>query len=246
MDDETSLDEIIDLFVDINQQGEKVKRFDIVKAIGKKNKLLNSTFALIAQEQTRKNDKFFKKIDSSYGRVLNKLQIVAKSADDNQKVDRMWERLFEMVLYNRTGKHSQPGQILKTFIKNDEDADTSAIKVVEKKRLARCFAFLDTCYVETDLGKTRLARDLPHFYTMVTTLLTSNLLDADGAPPDYPTARRKLLAFAKMLPADAPPPPNEETAKALEEYKQAAAKQTTHPGRRATREKRFLEIMGKL
>jgi len=31
-DEETSLDEIINLFVDINQQGEPVKRFDIVKS----------------------------------------------------------------------------------------------------------------------------------------------------------------------------------------------------------------------
>jgi uncharacterized protein with ParB-like and HNH nuclease domain len=33
LDDDGSLDEIINLFVDINQQGEKVKRFEIVKAI---------------------------------------------------------------------------------------------------------------------------------------------------------------------------------------------------------------------
>jgi hypothetical protein len=40
--DETPLDEIIDLFVDINQEGEPVKRFDVVKAIGRENPLLRS------------------------------------------------------------------------------------------------------------------------------------------------------------------------------------------------------------
>jgi uncharacterized protein with ParB-like and HNH nuclease domain len=40
LDDESSLDEIINLFVDINQQGERVKRSDIIKAIGQGNPLL--------------------------------------------------------------------------------------------------------------------------------------------------------------------------------------------------------------
>lgn len=40
-DDDSSLDEIINLFVDINQQGARVKRFDIVKAIGIENPLLS-------------------------------------------------------------------------------------------------------------------------------------------------------------------------------------------------------------
>lgn len=245
LDDETSLDEIVDLFVDINQQGEKVKRFDIVKAIGKKNKVLQSVLHMVAQEQTRANDKYFKKKDTAYTRVLSRLQIVQK-ADDNQKVDRMWERLFEIVLFNRTGKHRQPSQILKTFIKAEESADASALKQQEKARLQRCFNFLDACYAQTDLGDTRLARDLPHFYTMITTLLSSTLLDAEGAPPAYPKVRQKLLSFAQMLAEDAEKPADKATVKALEEYRQAATKQTTHPGRRATRQQRMLEIMAKL
>jgi hypothetical protein len=89
LDDETSLDEIINLFVDINQQGAKVKRFDIVKAIGKKNKLLSSVFELVAQEQTRKQDKYFKPKNTAYSRVLDKLQVIAAASDASQKVDRM-------------------------------------------------------------------------------------------------------------------------------------------------------------
>jgi hypothetical protein len=48
--DDTSLDEIIDLFIDINQSGVEVNRFAIVKAMGSKNPLLSSVFALIAVE----------------------------------------------------------------------------------------------------------------------------------------------------------------------------------------------------
>jgi hypothetical protein len=40
--DDSHLDEIINLFVDINQQGVPVSRFHIVKAMGKNNRLLRS------------------------------------------------------------------------------------------------------------------------------------------------------------------------------------------------------------
>jgi hypothetical protein len=86
LDDDSSLDEIINLFVDINQQGEKVKRFDIVKAIGQGNPLLESVFELIAQEQTRNQDKVFKKKNNQFTRVLQKLQSVLSAADQIKKL----------------------------------------------------------------------------------------------------------------------------------------------------------------
>jgi hypothetical protein len=244
LDDESSLDEIINLFVDINQQGEKVKRFDIVKAIGTENPLLESVFDLVAQEQTRKQDKHFKKKATIFTRVLEKLQTVQNAADGNQKVDRMWERLVEIVLFCRTNSHRQPGQILKAFIKTDDDANMTAITAPELKRLKVCFTFLDKSYKTTALGSSRLARDLPHFYTMVTSLLASDLLEADGNAPDYPAVRKKLLAFSRLLPDNASP--QADIVEALMEYKQAAAKQTTHPGQRRIRQAKFLEIIDKI
>jgi hypothetical protein len=244
VDDETTLDEIINLFVDINQQGVPVKRFDVVKAIGHENPLLQSVFDLVAQEQQRKSDIFFKQRNTSYTRVLGRLQTVQNAKDRNQRVDRMWERLVEIVLFNRTRSHRQPGQVLKAFIKSDEKADISELTTQELGQLKKVFTFLDKSYAESKLGDTRLARDLPHFYTMVTTLLASDLLDAAGAPPAYPKVRRKLLAFAKVVPDDAPFLESIETE--LDEYKEAAARQTTHPGRRRTRHDKLLQILAKL
>ena len=175
-----------------------------------------------------------------YTRVLERLQTVQNAEDGNQKVDRMWERLVEIALFARTNSHRQPGQILKIFIKTGDATDTTAVTAPEEKRLRTVFSFLDKCYKETGLGNTRLARDLPHFYTMVTTLLSSDLLEADGAPPDYPNVRRKLNEFAKLLPDTAKP--KKELAGALLEYKKAAARQTTHPGQRRTRQTKFLDI----
>lgn len=248
LDDDSSLDEIINLFVDINQQGERVKRFDIIKAIGQGNPLLQSVFELVAQKQTRQKDTFFKKKNNAFTRVLDRLQIVQKASDRNQRVDRMWERLVEIVLFVRTGSHRPPGQVLKAFIKSEQtDTDTGGMSAVELARVRRCFNFLDKAYSETSLGNSRLARDLPHFYTMTTTLLTSNLLDADGAPPDYPTVQNKLASFATLIEqptADQSPEP--EYAGALRAYRQAAARQTTNPGQRKTRQEKLVEILGQL
>jgi hypothetical protein len=165
------LDEIINLFVDINQQGEKVKRFEIVKAIGAENPLLQSALKLIAIQQKRKEDVRFKKKSTAYSRVLQKLQVIQNAADSNNQVDRMWERLVEIVLFCRTGKHRAPGQILKNFIKSKTGDDTAKITPAEVKKLDSVFVFLDAAYKETVLSDTRLARDTIHFYTMVTTHL---------------------------------------------------------------------------
>jgi Protein of unknown function DUF262 len=244
LDDESTLDEIINLFVDINTYGKKVKRFDIVKAIGRENPLLSSLFKLVAQVKTKKKDKHFKKKSTIFTRVLDKLQMIQNAADGNQKVDRMWERLVEIALFARTNTHRQPGQILKAFIKTDDENDLAAIKLTEMKRLNTCFTFLDKCYKGTTLGKSRLATDLPYFYTMVTSLLDSGLLAANAAPPDFPAVRGKLLKFSKLLADGAKPPAA--IAESLAEYKKAAERQTTHPSQRKIRQTKFLEIMGKL
>jgi hypothetical protein len=244
-DDDASLDEIVGLFVDINTQGEKVKRFDIVKAIGRENKLLKSVFAMIAEAQKRGKDRVFKKKKNIYTRVLEHLETIENVTGRNQRVDRIWERLVEIALFNRTKTHRQQGQVLKAFIKSDKDsADYAALTKEEIGKLKRCFTFLAHSYRNSELGRTRLARDIPHFYTMVTSLLSSDLLDAaDAAPPDYPSVRRKIVAFGKLLDSTKPPT---NVATALQEYKEAATKQTTHPGRRKTRQDRFLEIIEKL
>lgn len=246
LDEEGSLDEIIHLFVDINQTGEKVKRFDIVKAIGNENPLLKSVFKLLAVEQRRRDDKVYMKKNTSFTRVLERLQVVQAATDRNQKVDRMWERLVELALFNRTKTHRQPGQVLTAFIKAEKKEDTLAITPQELKTLTQCFEFLDKTYAESVLGDTRAARDLPHFYTMVTTLLSSSLLEADGAPPDYPIVRKKLVAFARLLPDKAKIPNDKGIETPLAQYKEAATRQTTHPGRRIARQEKFLEILEKL
>src|ERR1035437_7484123 len=247
LDEGTTLDEVINLFVDINQQGEKVNRFDIVKAIGRENQLLSSVFSLLAEQQKRKEDIFFKKKSTVFTRVLQRLATVENAEGANQKVDRMWERLVEFVLFCRTSKHRSPGQILKSFIRSTGDDEKSKITTAESKKLRACFNFLDDSYKKTILGKTRLARDTPHFYTMVTSILASNMLTPkDGVVPSPKELQRKLLAFATLLPDDADIPEDGYLAEKIQEYKEAAARQTTNPGQREIRQERFLDIIGRL
>lgn len=244
LDEDTTLDEIINLFVDINQKGVQVKRFDIVKAIGRGNALLRGVFDLLAQQQKRQKDILYKKKLNAFTRVLGALQSVENGKGTNQKVDRMWERLVEVALFNRMKSHRQPGQVLKAFIKDDAKTDVTALKVSEMKMLNLAFSFLDRAYKETDLVNTRLARDLPHFYTMVTTLMVSDLLKPQGAAPAFVEVRGKLLAFANLLPDDAVVPG--EIADDLVAYKKAASRQTTHPGQRRIRQEKLLAILGRL
>ena len=59
LSDDVSLDELISLFVDINQYGVAVKRFDIVKAMAK-DPLLKEVFDLLAIKQKRGQDEVYK------------------------------------------------------------------------------------------------------------------------------------------------------------------------------------------
>ena len=163
--EETSLDEVIDLFVDINQEGEPVKRFDAVKAIGIENPLLQSVFDLIALEEKRRQDIRYKAKNNEFTYVLKALSQIAKIPDGNSKVDRIWERLLEVVFFVRTKRHRQPTDILKSFLRTREQGDSQperSLSPSEIKVLRALFRFLKAAY-RAGLAQTALAKDQTHF-----------------------------------------------------------------------------------
>ncbi len=241
--DESYLDEIINLFVDINQQGAKVTRFDIVKAM-RKNPLLEDSFKLIAQQEKRKEDVRYKIKKTDFSRVLLQLQIVQSSQGQNAKVDRMWERLLEIALFFRTGKHRPPAAILKSFIEGHAEQQRAKLTPDEKKEITACFKFLSACY-QAGLAQTRLATDQTHFYTMVTSLSAGKLLaPKNNRPPDYNALKLKLLKFGSIIDGKTKPPAA--LSKAVKDYQVRSVKQTTHIGQREARQARFLEIINAL
>jgi Protein of unknown function DUF262 len=237
--EEGGLKEVIDLFIDINQLGVRVTRFDIIRTMTEENRLLSDVFKLVAIRQKRRGDYFYKMIDSDFTSVLKRLQAVQglEANEYQERVDRMWERLLEIVLFVRTGQHRTLAQILKAFLGKVDD---SKITIEEISYLRKIFGLLKSFYSEAGVKTSRLAKDQPHFYTMVTSLHALGLIDKYGVDD----LKRRLLQMSRIIDGKKSPPKGK--AKALKEYLDLSSKQTTHPGRRATRQSLFVELVAGL
>src|SRR5438445_6955284 len=237
-DDPSSLDEIINLFVDINSYGEKVKRFDIVKAMSK-DALLGDVLDLIAVKQIRKKDVLYKAKQSDFTRVLKKLQVVANLTDPNSKVDRMWELLVEIVLFLRSKTHRNPIEILKSFIRA-KDAGQNPISKQETMELRSLFHFLLKAYKNKEISETRLATNQIHFYTMITTIMAEDLMTkfSEG------DLISKLARFGQILDKKESVP--KKLTKTMAAYRELSEKQTTHVARRLERQHKFSDAIDAL
>jgi hypothetical protein len=236
---DTPLDEVIDLFVDINQEGEPVKRFDVVKAIGEENPLLQSVFDLLAREEERQSDMAYKMKNNEFTDVLKRLTLIDKIHNANARVDRMWERLLEIASFVRTGKHRQPSEILKSFIKNRQQRDSDPepkLSSSERKQLRTVFRFIKSFYLAG--GKnTPLSTDQTHFYTMTTAIIADGLIEEYGAEDLI----QRLLKFGTRMEEK---PTKDSIGKKISIYLDISRKQTTHLGRREDRQEKFVELLG--
>jgi hypothetical protein len=175
-DGSTSLTEIISLFIDINQQGVPVSRFNIVKALCLDSELLKSVFRLIAQKQVRGKDVFYKALDNDIVKVLKRLRDVQAVSDPNYKVDKMWEHLLEICLYRQTRQHRKSIDVIKGFINKKTFAgvtlDRSTIKSVRSafevvRRVQRRFT-----------AHSPLFTDYTFLYSVITVLTKPGVLTA--------------------------------------------------------------------
>ena len=238
--DDSSLDEIINLFVDINQEGEAVSRFAVVKAMGKKNALLSSVFALIAEKQGRGQDVFYRAKRNEFTSVLKTLKLVAGITDANSKVDRMWERLLEIALFAKTRQHRPPTEVLKGFITTPETQLMTRPTKGDIALLRKVFKFLEGAYRKsTELALSSLAVNQVHFYTVITSLIESDLLSAF----DESTLIKKLELFGKIIDKAEPIPRERPLSSPIRKYIEQSQTQTTHVGRRAERQQRFIEAL---
>jgi hypothetical protein len=240
-EDDAGLKEVIDLFIDINSYGVRVKRFDIVRTMYEDNRLLADIFKLVGQRQRRKKDYFYKMVDSDYTFVLKRLQIVNFAASTEseeryqERVDRMWEKLLEIVLFIRSKQHRTLAQILKAF--TGERVDSSKLTKEERKSLRKLFSFLRSVYGRDGISKSRLATDQPHNYTMLTAIHGLDLIGAYGKDE----LGRKLREMANLVDGKRKAPDGK--GKAFKEYMDLSSAKTTHPGRRTTRQALFAEIL---
>jgi len=236
MDENTSLDEIISLFVDINQQGVKVERFHIVKALCQKDLILKQTFNLLSIKQTRKKDIYFKTIKNDITFVLKKLNQINKTKNQNTQVNKMWEKLLEICLFYLSKTHKKPSEIMKEFIAN---GGTNPYKLTRRQisEIKTLFKKIKRVY-QLGLADTKLATDATHFYTFVTTYINRDF--SIFAPTDL---CNKLNSFAHLLSNKKGVSVPRNINKFFKEYIDLSAKHTTDTSRRERREELFYQIL---
>lgn len=240
LDETATLDEMIQLFVDINSYGVKVKRFDIVKALYLEDALLSQMFNLVAIKMKRQSDTYYKVRNSVFTRVFKKLDIVQRVTDPMNRTDIIWEKLFELALFTTTGQHRKPVQILKEFIRKKGSADgTPKLPAYQIGLLRSVFSFVDKGYSH-GLAKTRLATDQTHFYTMMSVLIN----DAKKNQQQDPKLISKMIAFDGLLKNHRKAPAKIKAD--VSRYLELSEKQTTDASKRSEREILFRDILASL
>lgn len=151
----------------------------------------------------------------------------------------MWEKLFELALFVRSGgKHRKPSEILKTFIKAKDEKE-SKLTAQETSTLRGAFSFLSDAYKNSDLGKTRMATDQTHFYTLCTSLLSGRLrgISDDG------TIVARLTKFAAYIEERDAIPRDAELGKTVSRYLVLSKEKTTDASRRSDRQDALLRAI---
>jgi hypothetical protein len=108
--------------------------------------------------------------------------------------------------------------------------------------LRAIFRFLRKAYNTTGLSKLRLATEQTYFYTMITSLIASDLLDRYSAP----VLTKKLVTFGRIIDDLAPMPQEKKLAGVIQSYIEESTKQTTHVSRRVLRHRLFIEAINGL
>lgn len=241
LNENTSLNELINLFVDINQYGVRVNRVNIIRALKQNDPLLKDVYALIAERQVRKQDVFTKRKATPFVFVLKRLNIISGIANRTVQADRMWEKLLELALFVRSGgNHRKPTEILKSFIKKPDIP--AKLSSSERSSLTRTFAFLKTAYNKSQsLEKSRLATDQTHFYTMATALLNSDILGRI----DESTLIQRITRFASLIekPYDPQKTPQDDLERSVAKYLSLSSEKTTDATRRKERQVEFVKAI---
>jgi hypothetical protein len=244
-EERASFDEVVNLFIDINQKGVKVSRFDVVKALVT-DRLFRQVFKLIARKKNKRRSTYYKPLNNSFVQVLQQLSVVRKLRDENSQVDRMWERLVEIAIFSKDGQHRPPAGILKAFIDFSDGKHKNLNKLLTERELTRLrlsFGFLADAYRHTpELAKTTLATDQPQFYTLITTLLSTDVLARYAT--SYGELEKRIFAVAQIIEKKAMPP--DSLRRAIAKYRAASTKQTTHPGQRDIRQKILVRAIGEV
>jgi hypothetical protein len=241
LEDETNLDEIITLFVDINKNGKPVLRDQIVAAMKHKDELLRTVYELVAQKlekgKMKGKDRFTRIIKGPFTSVLGKLTVVSSAPNNHAIADRMWAKLMEFALFTRNGNtHGKGADVLKRFVETENNPPLSS---QERKVLRRVFQFLESAY-RVGLSRTKVATDYSHFYIVCTTLLSGYMFPNPMPDQQKKVLIKKLIAFGKKLDVQYKP----EDLSNIAQYQRLSSKQTTDARKRGERQVLLQKILG--
>ena len=229
--EEASMDDVVSLFIDINTKGVQVSRFQIAKSF-RSDPLFRQVFDLLAAvhapHKSQPATQIMKVKRSDFAAVLGKLSAVNRGQPDTTiKVDRMWERLTELALFARHKMHRMPADILKSMITQAKKrVPNPQLSIEDMRNLRAAFRYLRTAYREApELQLTKFATEQPHFYTMITTLLSSDIMERFSSKQ----FGQRVAQFGKQLES----PRKSRRAK---EFLEQVAKATTHTEPRQRRQ----------
>ena len=240
LDNETSLDEIISLFVDINQQGIAVSRFHIVKAMCSESKVMQDSFDLIALKQKKGKTHSYKIKDTPISKVLKNLTVIQRTSDIKVKVDKIWEKLIELILFYKSQKQRKPADILKGFISRKDEVFDIAVSKNDIKIIRDFFKFYWSLYKSAPFKNSKLSTDQAHLYTSLTTLLKYDLLRKYGEKK----LALKVINMSKLI--ENGKSSNASINKNLKEYLGLCESHTTDASKRDDREKLFKDILANI
>lgn len=247
-DDETTLQEIVELFVDINQTGVKVTRFEIVKSLYREDPLLNQVLGFIAIPQDREKDIFYKSKSTAFVKVLKHLDIVKRVEDSQAGIDVMRERLFEFALFAQTSQHRKPSQILKDYIsRKPQSVIPTKLDSHQVNLLKKVFEFLEMAGKKWNFYQTRMASEHTHFYILVTYLINEirNVERAKIKEVLSDSKAQKIASFDGLF-VGRTRTTNEALANQIRQYREISEKQTTDVKKRQDREQLVRDILNSL
>jgi hypothetical protein len=238
LEETTNLDDVISLFVDINQQGVAVSRFNIVKAMCDQSPLLRSSFKLIAQKQKRGRDVFYKMIKNDITFCLKNVRDIKRIRENNYKVDRIWERLIDIIQYIKTENHKKPNDILKGFL-NQKLSDNRAVNKKEQKKLRSACAFMNEVFEKISSDVNPLIYDYTHLYTAITMIISNDILPKY----DKDALINKFVAWSEILEKKRLPGKSQNLQQSYKRYREASSKHSTDPAQRESRSSELLKII---
>jgi len=239
LEENANLDDVIQLFVDINSHGKEVERFQMVKSLYLDDPLLRQIFELVGENRRRGRDRIYKIYKNAFTKVLVNLDVVRRVEDQMAKVDVMWEKLVELALFMATSKHRKPAQILKEFIsKRRSDETKYPLTRRQLAILTRVFIFIEKLYKNFNLSTSRLAKDQTHFYVLVTLLIN----EAKNNKV-FTSTPEGIAKFSNLLDGKKMDGISKNVRKTFKEYMELSEKQTTDASKREQRVSLLNEVL---